>query len=142
PNSTGDTIAASADPVFIMPLAVPEYRGAMSIGIAHIGPIVNSAQKKPALKASATILMSLVKSIGTSEMQERTIITATRFRRAILRFFVFSKSLSVTTPPRVSPTTPEKNTPEANRAEFCRSRWYWLRKNDGIQLRNNHKVQP
>ena len=38
-----------------MPLAVPEYFGAMSIGMAHIGPIVNSAQKNPALKASATI---------------------------------------------------------------------------------------
>src|SRR5262245_5976503 len=58
PNTTGETIAAKADPVFIIPLAVPEYLGAISIGIAHIGPTVNSAQKKPALNASATSLMS------------------------------------------------------------------------------------
>src|SRR5437762_12188449 len=60
PNTTGETIAANAEPVFIMPLAVPENFGAMSIGIAHIGPIVNSAQKKPALSARATMLMLFV----------------------------------------------------------------------------------
>src|SRR5438132_3222326 len=64
PNTTGETIAASAEPVFIMPLAVPEYFGAMSIGMAHIGPMVNSAQKNPALSASATSLMSWVNRIG------------------------------------------------------------------------------
>ena len=41
-------MAASAEPVFIMPLAVPENLGAMSIGTAHIGPIVISAKKNPA----------------------------------------------------------------------------------------------
>src|SRR5205814_1956653 len=142
PNTTGDTIAANAEPVFIIPLAVPEYFGAISIGMAHIGPIVNSAQKKPALRASATIRMSLVKRIGTSEMQQRTIITATRFRRAMLRFFVLSNNLSLTMPPSVSPNTPERKTPEAKSADFCRSRWYSFLKNDGIQLRNNHSVQP
>src|SRR5262244_3605857 len=54
PNTTGETMAANAEPVFIIPLAVPEYFGAISIGIDHIGPIVNSAQKKPALRAMAT----------------------------------------------------------------------------------------
>ncbi|MCP1955314.1 hypothetical protein J2R90_000368 [Bradyrhizobium japonicum] len=29
------------------PEAVPEYFGAISIGIDHIGPITSSAQKKP-----------------------------------------------------------------------------------------------
>src|SRR6266566_42718 len=142
PNTTGETIAASAEPVFIMPLAVPEYLGAMSIGIAHIGPIVNSAQKKPALSASATSLMLSVKRIGIRETQQSTIITATRFRRAMLRFLVFSNSLSLTMPPSMSPTTPEKKTPEANRAELWRSRWYSFLKKDGIQLRNSHSVQP
>src|SRR3954462_15589268 len=45
PNTMGERIAASADPVFISPLADPENRGAMSMGIAHIGPTVNSAKK-------------------------------------------------------------------------------------------------
>ena len=32
PNARGDRTAASADPVFMNPLAVPEYCGAISIG--------------------------------------------------------------------------------------------------------------
>jgi hypothetical protein len=86
PNTTGETIVANADPVLIMPLAVPEYFGAMSIGMAHIGPIVNSAKKKPALSATVTILMSVVNRTGTNEMQHSVIMMATRFRRAMLRF--------------------------------------------------------
>src|SRR5215831_9204663 len=85
PNTTGETIAAKADPVFIMPLAVPEYFGAISIGMAHIGPIVNSAKKKPALNASATHLMSCVNRIGVSETQHNTIMIATKLRRATFR---------------------------------------------------------
>src|ERR1700682_4705662 len=48
PPATGEIMAAKAEPVFIMPLAVPENSGAMSMGMDHIGPIVNSAKKKPA----------------------------------------------------------------------------------------------
>jgi len=40
PPITGLTIAANAAPLFMMPLAVPAYCGAMSIGTDHIGPIV------------------------------------------------------------------------------------------------------
>ena len=53
PPISGDTIAASADPVFIRPLAEPENFGAISMGIAHIGPIVNSAQKNAPLRQIA-----------------------------------------------------------------------------------------
>src|ERR1700730_8966138 len=45
PKASGDTIAAIADPVFINPLAVPEYCGAISIGIDQIGPITSSRKK-------------------------------------------------------------------------------------------------
>ena len=45
PKTSGDRIAATADPVFISPAAVPENFGAMSIGIAQIGPITSSAKK-------------------------------------------------------------------------------------------------
>src|SRR6059058_3039881 len=100
-----------------MPLAVPEYFGAMSIGIDHIGPMVNSAQKKPAASASATSWMLFVKRIGTRQAQHNVIMTATRLRRATLRLLVFCKSRSLTRPPNVSPTTPAKKTPDENRAE-------------------------
>ncbi len=43
--------------------------------------------------------------------------------RARLRLPVRVKILSVTMPPSVSPSTPAKNTVEAKRADFCRSRW-------------------
>ena len=48
PPTTGLMIAASAEPEFMMPHAVPECFGAMSIGTDHIGPIVISLKKKPA----------------------------------------------------------------------------------------------
>src|SRR5260370_35250052 len=47
PNATGDRMAASAEPLFINPLAVPEYFPALSLGIDHLGPITISAEKKP-----------------------------------------------------------------------------------------------
>src|SRR5689334_15481099 len=46
PATTGEAMAAPADPMFMIPDAVPEYRGAMSIGTDHIGPIMSSAKKK------------------------------------------------------------------------------------------------
>ena len=49
PNTAGTTMASSGEPIFLRPLAEPENCGAMSMGIAHIGPIVNSAKKKPRL---------------------------------------------------------------------------------------------
>ena len=77
PDNTGQMIAASAEPVFIMPLAVPEYSGAISIGIAHIGPIVISAKKKPALRLSTEIVRSWVNRIGNSDSRVNSMHTAT-----------------------------------------------------------------
>ena len=37
----------------MMPLAVPQSSGAMSIGTAHIGPMVISAKKKPAARQAS-----------------------------------------------------------------------------------------
>src|SRR5262249_9465758 len=122
PKASGETIAANAEPVFIMPLAVPEYFDAMSLGMAHIGPIVNSRKKYHAHSATATTTRSCENRIGTSETQQNTIMTATSPRRAILRFFVFSKILSLAIPPSVSPKNPAKNTAEEYNAAFCRSR--------------------
>jgi len=46
------------EPVFIRPAAVPEYFGAMSIGIDHIGPMQISEKKNPPDRHSATTVMS------------------------------------------------------------------------------------
>src|SRR3984885_13169123 len=64
PPTTGLKIAASAEPMFMNPLAVPEYFGGMSIGIAHMGPMVSSAKKKPRLKQIAARVESWMNNIG------------------------------------------------------------------------------
>src|ERR1700719_3607185 len=71
PKTRGEIMAASADPVFIRPLAEPENRGAISIGIAHMGPIVNSEKKKAALKQRAAPVRLCMKRIGVIEAIEQ-----------------------------------------------------------------------
>ena len=53
PPMRGERMAAAAEPVFIRPLAEPEKRGAISMGMAHMGPMVNSAKKNAALRQMA-----------------------------------------------------------------------------------------
>ena len=60
-------MAASADPVFIRPLAEPENRGAMSMGMAHIGPIVNSEKKKAALRQRAAPVRLCMNRMGVMD---------------------------------------------------------------------------
>src|ERR1700722_15250852 len=67
PPTTGLKIAASAEPMFMNPLAVPEYFGAMSIGIAHMGPMVSSAKKKPRLKQIGAMVDTGTNNIGSRE---------------------------------------------------------------------------
>ena len=69
----------------MMPLAVPEWSGAMSMGTAHIGPMVISAKKKPADRHNADTVRSLENIMGSSErhvrpMQIDTIRLRARFR--------------------------------------------------------------
>ena len=77
PPITGLRIAANAEPMFMNPLAVPEYFGAMSIGIAHMGPIVISAKKKPKLKAMAAMVGSCMNNTGSSEASAAKLQTTT-----------------------------------------------------------------
>src|SRR5580698_5308717 len=77
PPTTGLKIAAIAEPIFMNPLAVPEYFGAMSIGIAHMGPIVSSAKKKPKLKQIAAMVESWMNNIGSSEASAPKLQTTT-----------------------------------------------------------------
>ncbi len=142
PNAIGERIAASADPVFIIPLAVPEYFGAISIGIAHIGPMTSSAKKNAAPSASAMSVRSRVANIGSRQKNEpRKPITMTLrrpFRTSPVRFRI----PSLISPPSKSPPTPAKNTADAKSADRRRSSWYSFRKNDGSQFRYSHSVQP
>src|SRR5258708_30278536 len=111
PKTNGETMAASAEPVFIRPLAEPENRGAMSIGIAHMGPIVNSEKKNARLRKTATHVRLCERRIGSIEATEQTKPATTRFRRALLRSPVLSKIRSLMTPPSVLPTTPAQKPP-------------------------------
>src|SRR3984893_15599588 len=90
PKTKGETMAASADPVFIKPLAEPENRGAMSIGIAHIGPIVNYKKKKATLRKMVTQARVCSNRIGSIEASEPKKPATTRLRRTFLRSCVFS----------------------------------------------------
>src|SRR5580704_15940495 len=115
-------MAARGDPIFIKPLAEPEYCGAISIGIAHIGPIVNSEQKKAALRQTATQLRSRMNRIGIMAASEQRKPPTTKLRRALFRSPVLTRMRSLMTPPKVSPKTPAKKTPAEKSAELFRSR--------------------
>src|SRR5258708_31420631 len=83
-----------------------------------------------------------MKSIGSSDRKapaKPRIITLSRANRTLP---VRRKIPSERMPPRLSPTTPAKKTPEANSAEFLMSIWELFLKNSGSQLRYTHKHQP
>src|SRR5579871_2701734 len=122
PATSGETIAAKAEPVFIRPEAVPEYFGAISIGTDQIGPMMISMKKKPEERHSATTVMSWMKRIGASDNSAPAKPVTTTDSRAKRTLPVRLKIPSERMPPRLSPTTPAKNTPEAKIADFLMSR--------------------
>ena len=77
PPTTGLMMAASAEPVFIMPLAVPDNSWAMSIGTAHIGPITISAKKNPAERQITDTVRLWVNISGSSDSALSIMQTAT-----------------------------------------------------------------
>jgi hypothetical protein len=81
-------IAASADPLFVRPLAEWEKRGAMSIGIAHMGPIVNSEKKKARLRQRAATLTLWTNKMGAMKASEQRNPRTTKSRQARFRFSV------------------------------------------------------
>ncbi len=117
-------MAASADPVFMIPLAVPECFGAMSIGIAHIGPITSSAKKNAAARQSTMALRSRVAKIGNSDANEQRNPMTTTLRRAIRTLPVRFNTASLSVPPSRSPPTPAKKTADAKSAERAISSLY------------------
>jgi len=115
-------MAANAEPVFMMPLAVPQWLGAMSMGVAHIGPIVISEKKKPAERNNTEKFKLCVNINGISDSIDKNMQTDTMELRARRRFPERLSILSVTTPPSVSPITPARKTQEANKVDRIRSR--------------------
>ncbi len=67
PKVIGETIAATAEPKFMSPLAVPENFGAMSIGMAHIGPMASSRKKKPRARKMVTGIRPRRYTTGTRQ---------------------------------------------------------------------------
>src|ERR1700722_54880 len=122
PETTGLRMAANAEPEFIIPLAVPQRLGAMSMGVAHIGPMVISEKKKPPDRNNKEIPRLWVNINGISDSMDRNIQTDTMELRARRRLPVRLRILSVTIPPRVSPSTPARKTHEAYNADCLRSR--------------------
>ena len=82
PNTRGDRIPATPKPKFIIPLAVPAYCGAMSIGTAQIGATTSSEKKNASDRHTATVVRSWVRTTGTRNMKAPTIPTMIRLRRA------------------------------------------------------------
>jgi len=121
PKIRGEIMAAKGDPIFMRPLAEPEYSGAISMGIAHIGPIVNSEKKKATLRQIAASIRLRTKRIGIIAVSEQRKPPITKLRRAVLRFPVMISIRSLTIPPKVAPKTPAKKTPAEKSAEFLKS---------------------
>src|SRR6202030_2931414 len=113
----------------------------MSIGTDQIGPITSSAKKKPPDRLRATIVISRVNRIGNSDASAPTKPKTMMLSRAKRTLPVLLKMRSDKIPPRLSPTTPAKKTPEANSAEFLISRLKLFLKNRGSQFRYSHRVQ-
>ena len=70
----------------------------------------------------ATTVMSRVNRIGNSDSNAPAKPATVTLSRAKRTLPVRLKMRSEKTPPRLSPITPAKNTPEANSAEFLMSR--------------------
>src|SRR5262245_6142760 len=83
PKACGERTAAIADPVFMNPLAVPEYLGAMSIGIDQMGPITSSAQKNAPARLMMIVVRSRVRNIGIRKIAELRKPTTITLRRAL-----------------------------------------------------------
>src|SRR5579884_1982094 len=110
--------------MFIRPLAEPENRGAISMGIAQKGPMVDSAKKNAALRQRATSVKLWESNTGTMNNNDQRKPPMIMSRRALLRSPVLFRMKSLTMPPNASPATPARNTPLENRAEFFRFNLY------------------
>src|SRR5580693_3398951 len=121
PKIGGETTAASAEPIFMKPLALPEYAGAISPGIAQKAPIDNSKKKNAAVNPTVTLVRSLRQIHASRHRMAPLNDSQINPTRATLRLLRLS-SQSVKIPPIPSPTTPARNTAAAKLLDLLRSR--------------------
>src|SRR5215469_8945168 len=107
----------------------------MSIGIAHIGPIVTSRKKKAKESKIAIGARSWIKSTGRRNASESVIERKTSRLRARTTSPVSSRTASLIKPPAVFFFFSEKNTPAEKNAEFFKFSLKLWRKKDGSQFR-------
>src|SRR5580658_8971475 len=110
--------------------------------MAHIGPIVISAKKKASERQDIDMPILCVNINGMKDNIAMNMHIETNRLRARLRLPLRRSQRSLTTPPKVSPSTPAKNTAEANSADRGKSRLLSCKKYCGIQLKNSQSVQP
>ena len=118
---------------------MPAWVGAMSLGTAQIGPIVSSRHRNDPDRHSATPAVECTTASGSRHRSAPTkLATITLWRdSAGCRS---SGRCGRTQPPSVSPTTPAKNTPDANSAVDFRFRP--CVQGVGSHVKNSHAVQP
>ena len=92
----------------------------MSMGMAHIGPMVISAKKNAPPSDRAASTGSVMNRIGAEHTKDPSRPATTRSRRARSSEPVRRRMASDSQPPSASPSTPPPNTRAANRAESFR----------------------
>ena len=117
-NTMGEMIPATAEAALSLPLAVPVNCGAMSIGTAQIGPIVNSLKKDAPARHSAIVMRLWLNKSGARNASPPSKLMAMTFCLAATTLPVRGRVSSLITPPAISPSTPAQNTPEEKNAEF------------------------
>src|SRR5215831_1574102 len=98
-------------PKFIMPLADPEYLGAMSVGTAQIGPTMSSMEKKSKRQRERRDVDVVNQHHRNQEQKAASIPITMMLRRAAARSPVRCKMRSLMMPPTLSPITPPRKTP-------------------------------
>src|SRR5271169_6687268 len=113
PNTVGESAPTNWPPMFIMPDTVPENSPPMSMGTAHAGPMVIS-RKNIAIVRKMSALKGLAdKAANIVDVPHPSMAVMATERRENLRLFVFRNNLSVSQPPKASPTTPAASGMEA-----------------------------
>ena len=130
-NTMGEMIPATAEAPLGIPLAVPVNCGAMSIGTAQIGPIVNSLKKDAPARHAVTVMRLWLNKSGARNASPPSKLMAMTFCLAATTLPVRGRISSLITPPAISPSAPRK-TPPRKRTRNSR----FAKKCDAGLLRN------
>ena len=137
----GETRPATPKPKFIMPLAVPAYRGAISIGTAQIGATISSRKRTPRRGRPPPREVvdqdhrkqehKAAQQAGDDDVAPRRVPIAGTSQDAVADHAA----------QRVADHAGQENAGRIER-RLLQVRVIILKKNDGIQVRNSQSVQP